>query len=484
MACVAKWRGVRLAAVSVVAFPCVTRGQGGSDSAARIAPPPGIEAPTATAPGSQGAPLVSAADSLAADSTVPYVESMSIGDVVANALRVSPTMAQAAGSLRIGQSGERVAYGEFIPQLSLNSSIYQSNQQSLALVLPTTTALGPVIGYPAQSYTAGLAASFDIFTGGRRTADITAARANTRSADANLLEQRYAVALDAKQAFYAERRAHELVQVSAAAVATAERAVQYAEARMRRGTATRADVLLAQLNAATARQALIAARDTLTTNAYALGRLVGIGGAVAGQGADTLPNVALAMSDSAIVAFAVRSGPGVRAADEAARASDAVVRSTETQYVPDIKITGGYDWANNSAAYSAARPGWVVEIGTSYPLFNGFVREDNVTRASADAHTARVTATDEHRFARAEAERLLASVRFAWQNIAESEEAVRVSAEDLRVVSVRYQNGVATFLDLSTAQVDNQQAGVALITARYDYQIARATLEALIGRDL
>ena len=152
--------------------------------------------------------------------------------------------------------------------------------------------------------------------------------------------------------------------------------------------------------------------------------------------------------------------------------------------MPDIKLTGGYTWANNSLAYSAARPGWVIQLGDSYPLFNGFVREDAVTRASADAHTARVTATDEHRFARAEAERLLASVRFARQSIGEAEEAVRVAAEDLRVVGVRYQNGVATFLDLSTAQVNEQQAGVALVTARYNYQIARASLEALVGREL
>lgn len=74
--------------------------------------------------------------------------------------------------------------------------------------------------------------------------------------------------------------------------------------------------------------------------------------------------------------------------------------------------------------------------------------------------------------------------KFTWQNVAESEEAVRVSQEDLRVVSVRYQNGVDTFLDLSTAQLAEAQAGVDLVTARYNYLVARATLEALVGRDL
>jgi outer membrane protein TolC len=344
--------------------------------------------------------------------------------------------------------------------------------------------VGTVLSYPAQAYSAGLAASYDVFTGGRRTADIKAARATTRSADAALIEQRYAVQLEGREAFYEVQRSRALVAVSLERVSTADRALQYADTRMRRGTATRADVLLARLNVSTARQQLIAARDTFTTSVYALGRLVGVDGAVGTRGDDSLPPVTLALGDSALIDLAVHGSPGVRTADEFARASDAIVRSTQTQYVPDIRLTGGYNWANNSEAYGSIRPGWLVELGTSYPLFNGFQREDDVTRVSATAHTARVTATDERRFARAEAERLLASVRFTWENVAESEEAVRVSDEDLRVVSVRYQNGVDTFLDLSTAQLAEAQAGVDLVSARFNYLIARATLEALVGRDL
>jgi outer membrane protein len=60
----------------------------------------------------------------------------------------------------------------------------------------------------------------------------------------------------------------------------------------------------------------------------------------------------------------------------------------------------------------------------------------------------------------------------------------RTVAEDLRVVNVRYQNGVATSLDFSMAHVDAAQAAVVLVTARYNYRVARASLEALVGREL
>ena len=448
---------------AVLVLPGVALPQGRSDSSAVVA--------------ATGASVRVGADTTPPDTTFTYAAAMHIAEVVSAAIQNSPSMAQAVGALRVGQSGDRVAYGEFLPFVTLNAAGMQSGQHSLS----GATLAG---SFPSQSYSAGIAASYELFTGGRREADIAAARATTRSANAGLVQQRYAVTLLAKETFFADRRARDLVRVSTDAVVTADRALQYAEARMRRGTATRADVLLARLNLTTARQQLIAARDTLTTNAYALGRLVGVPGAVAAEGTDSLPSVALAMPDSAVVALAVGASPGVRAADEFARASDASLHAASTQYVPDVKLIGGYTWANNSIAFSAVRPGWVVELATSYPLFNGFIREDDVTRASAAAHTARVTATDERRFARAEAERLLAAVRFAWENIAEAEEGSRVAEENFRVVSVRYQNGVATFLDLSTAQLDEAQARVALVTARYTYQIARASLEALVGRDL
>jgi len=48
----------------------------------------------------------------------------------------------------------------------------------------------------------------------------------------------------------------------------------------------------------------------------------------------------------------------------------------------------------------------------------------------------------------------------------------------------RYELGATTLLDLLTSQTQLDTARNALIRARYDYRVARAQLEALIGRDL
>jgi outer membrane protein TolC len=274
------------------------------------------------------------------------------------------------------------------------------------------------------------------------------------------------------------------VTVARARVAEGERGLRYAHDRVRAGTATRSDELRAQLELTTGQQQLVASLDTLQTAAYALGRLVGSDGPVGARVPASLEPAPLALADSAIVALAVSQSPVVRASEASATAGRASVRAARTQYVPDLRVTAGYNWANQSLLLGAPRTGWQLGLGTSFPLFNGFQREDAITRAEAASDVARVTAADARRLARADAARLLGALHLSQRNIALAGEAVRSAQEDLRVQTERYRAGISTILDQLTSELAVVQAQLGLVAARYDYQITRASLEALVGRTL
>src|SRR5690242_3195083 len=80
------------------------------------------------------------------DSTpVIHVDSLlDLPTIVRRALDVSPIMAASEGSIREAQSEQRVAAGAYVPSLSANSSVLQSN---------ITTA--PIETSPPASYSAG-----------------------------------------------------------------------------------------------------------------------------------------------------------------------------------------------------------------------------------------------------------------------------------------------------------------------------------------
>lgn len=393
--------------------------------------------------------------------------------VIRRALDVSPLMAASEGTIRTAQSEQRVATGAYVPSLSANSSVLQSNI--------TTVPIGTT---PAASYSAGLSSSIDLYTGGRRGADRARSQADVAAAEVGNVAQRFSVTLTAQRAFYDYLRANELVGVARARVAQAERGFRYAQSRVRAGTTTKSDELRARLEMTSGQQQLVAALDTLQTAAYTLGRIVGANGPVGALGSATDDPKPLALSDSEIISMAVSSSPMVRTANASEQASAAATRSARSLYLPDLRVTGGYNWANQTTILGGVRPGWTVALGTSFPLFNGFLREDAVARADAAAVTARVTALDATRQARAEAARLLSGLRFAEQNIGLAREAVQAAQEDLRVQSERYEAGISTELDQLTSQLAVTQAQLSLVAAHFNYQITRAQLEALVGRTL
>ena len=392
--------------------------------------------------------------------------------VIRRALDVSPLMAASEGSLRAAQSEQRVATGAYVPSLSANSSVLQSNITTLP------------VGTTPTSYSAGLSSSIDVYTGGRRGADRARSQADVAAAEVGNVAQRFSVTLTAQRAYYEYLRANELLGVARARVAQAERGFRYAQSRVRAGTTTKSDELRARLEMTTGQQQLVAALDTLQTAAYTLGRIVGANGPVGALGSSTDDPKPLAVSDSEIISLAVSASPMVRTANASEQASIAATRSARSLYVPNLRVTGGYNWANQTTILGGVRPGWTVALGTSFPLFDGFQRDDAVARADAASETARATARDATREARAEAARLLSGLRFAAQNIALAREAVQAAQEDLRVQSERYEAGISTELDQLTSQLAVTQAQLSLVAAHFNYQITRAQLEALVGRTL
>jgi len=414
-----------------------------------------------------------------ASDTATYGVRLSLETVVARTLAHSPGVAAAQGAVRDAGALRRVALGAYLPTVALNSSAGWTDQSLASSSVSSLTQPSSV-----NAYGAGVAAAIDVFTGGRRGAQRSQAEAISQAVDAGLVQQRYATILLARQGYFEVLRAHELVRVAGESVAQAELGLGYARDREQAGTATRADVLLAQLAASTARRQWLAAGDTLGMTTAALGRLVGADGPVDADALIALEPTPLALSDSGVLALAPAAAPAVVNAQALANADAAAVRASETQYVPTISLGAGYNWSNDGRVTGALRSGWIVALSTSFPLFNGFVREASVTQAKVAAEVATVASADTKRFARAEARRLLGSLRVAEQDIALSREAVRLATEELRVIRARYRAGIATILDVLTSQTALIQADLAFVSARFTYQIALASLEALLGRDL
>jgi outer membrane protein TolC len=400
---------------------------------------------------------------------------ITLDEAVRRAVLVSPGMSGAMADVRTAEAARRSATGAFIPSLSLNSGALRTNQ----------SATGPITQPAQTNWSSGVTAGLELFDGGRRFAARRSAAALIDAADAGLIQQRYAVRLAVKQAFYEVLRADQLIAVAEARIGQAQRSREIAASRHAAGTTTRSDELRADLELSSAREALLSAREDRLTATLNLGRLVGANGPMAAiADAMALGPSPLGYERAQLEAMAVEQAPSVIAAHERARSNAAVEKEAWASYFPSIKAAAGYNVTNDVVVPGAPRDGWQLQVGLSYPLFDGFQREERIDRASAATSVADAQAQDAGRLARAEAGRLTGAVALAEERIGLAGTAVTAAQEDLRVIEARYRVGASAILDLITSQVNLVEAETRLVTARFDYLVARAGLEALIGRDL
>ncbi|WP_420129285.1 TolC family protein [Longimicrobium sp.] len=419
------------------------------------------------------APQPAAAQSAAAQAT----PAVTLEQAVRLAHESNPQVVSATGSIASAQAAERSARGAYLP--SLSASVGSSLAGSSVIGTP---AAGTTLGGTTDSYSAGLSASWDVYTGGRRGAERTAAQADTRAAEATLTAQRADVTLQVQRAFFEVLRTEDLTAVAQSRIQRAEEGVTAAQQRLSLGSATRSDLLRAQLELNTARGDLLQAQTERDAARLALGRLVGADDAVTATRGGESQVAALTDADaSALMARIEAQAPSVLAARAATEAAAAGIDAARSQYLPSVSVSTGYGWNSQNPALDESRTSWQVGVGVSYPIFNGYQREESVVRARTQQAAAQAQLADAQRGVRTDAARALGQLRLAGERITLAEQAVTAAQEDLRVQRERYRLGSSTILDLLSSQEAVVQAESGLVTARYDFQVARAELDALAG---
>ncbi len=407
-------------------------------------------------------------------------QQVTLDEAVRRALLVQPAMVQAKGDVRNAGAAYRASLGAFLPTVSASGSAGRSN----VTAIDRTTGL-PVP--PRYSYTSGLSASLDLFTGFRRLFNWRASGANEDAADAGYVTSRYQVILATKQAFYNAIATEELVRVADAQVRRAQQELQIAVDKLRAGSATRSDSLRAAVDLGTARLALLQAQANFATAQATLGRQIG-----AAADVHAVPDTAMpALPDTTgLRAEVLGQAPAVRQAEAQARSAGAGIWSARSAYLPTLNVSYS-DNRQGTASPSTSRllDGGYPEtyrwnFGLSWTLFNGFVREQQQTSAAVSRDVADARAADARLQANAQLTQLLAALTTSSTQINISTAQVAAATEDLRVQQERYRVGAATILDLLTSQASLTQAQVNLVQSKFNYVIALASLEALVGRAL
>jgi outer membrane protein TolC len=415
---------------------------------------------------------------LAAQLVDGSLETITLDVALAKALARSPIMAQSDLQVENAATGRTAAVGAFLPSLSVSSGASLRSEDRF------DAATDRIVTGSSDSYNAGVSTSLALFSGGRRFAELDRSRADLFAAEAQRDDQRFQVTLQTKRFFFAALRQGELLDVANARLSQGVESLDMTRRQAQVGMATRSDTLRARLEMVNARQAVLEAETATRSARFALARQVGGDEPVIPVVPDGLEPEPLPVSDEQVLRLAEEAAPSVRAAAASTSAASASYSAARSGYLPTIRLSSGYNWANTAASFDGGRSSWSLNLSGTYAIFNGFQRETAIARADETRNVARLQEEDARLAARQAADGALRTLAAAAMAIDIAREAVVLADEDLRAIRERYRLGVATALDVVTSQIALDQARANLVGSRYDYVTAKAELEAVLGRGL
>ena len=403
---------------------------------------------------------------------------ITLDDALARAVVRSPQLAQSEQALVNAGETRRTAVGAFLPTISTNSGMSVRSTQRF------DAATDRLVTGSSNSYNAGLTARYDLFRGGQRFSELDRAAADLTAARARREDQRFNVNFQTKNFFFQALRQEELLTVALRRIEQATQSLEMTRTQQQVGAGTVSDTLRARLEFINSRQAVLNAQVQTRAARFALGRQVGIAEPVIPVAPVDLEPRPLRLSEREILEVAENLAPSVQAAVATFAAAREAYSSSKSAYIPSLSLSSGYNWSNQEASFSGGSTSWNLNFNLSYPIFNGFSREASIVRAEYSTRVARLQEDDARLASRQETDAALRTLETSEWAIEIAGEAVAVADEDLRVTRERYRLSVAIILDVVTSQIASDQARVDLVNARYDYILARAELEAILGRDL
>ncbi len=394
------------------------------------------------------------------------------------ALRASPQVAQAEGSVSNAAWARREVVGSWLPSLNVSSSLSQSYNGSSQRLDPTTQQL---VGGTTTSYSAGFNASMELFDGFRRFAENRSTKADAATADAALVNQEFQVMLQTKQAFFGALAAGELVRVSETRLQRAREQLKISRDKLANGTAIRSDTLRNVVEVGNAELQLLNARTSLATTEASLARLIGVDG-TASAASDPALLEPVRLDTAQLRGAVLIESPAVIQAEAASRSAQAGLSVARAAYFPTLSASYGNSWSGRQLG--SLDGSGSLRVSLSWPLFNGFRREASMSRSAIAAEVAQSQAEDARRQVNAQLTQYFASLAAAQSRHMIAVASIAAAQEDLRIQQERYRLGAATIVEVLTVQQSLDQAEVDRIQALFDYLVAKAQIESLMGREL
>ncbi|MBH8575206.1 TolC family protein [Nostocaceae cyanobacterium CENA369] len=320
--------------------------------------------------------------------------------------------------------------------------------------------------------------NYDLYTSGRRRANIRAAEEQVRVDEFNVETQSLEIGLNVATQYYNLQQADELVRIQRSAVENSQASLRDAQARERAGVGTRFDVLQAQVTLANAQQDLTNAISQQRIARRQVATLLSLPQSVDITAADPVQLAGLwqqSLEQTIVEAFQNR--PELQQFLAQRNISEQQRRQALSQLGPQISLASSYNLQDQYNDRVGVADGYSVGVQTSLTLFDGGAAKASADQSRANIAIAETQFASQRNQIRFDVEQYYSQLQANLENVQTSSVALNQAREALTLARLRFQAGVGTQTDVIAAQNDLTRAEGNRVTAILDYNRALANLQ-------
>lgn len=367
----------------------------------------------------------------------------------------------------------------FFPIVAMNTAgvtTYRDGNRITADILNNPS----VFDRAATGMTAGL-----LITDFGRTRNLTAAaNLSAQSQQQTAVATREQIVFTVDQAFYDALASDVLVKVADQTVQARQVVANQIQALENAKLRSALDLSFANVALAQAQLLLVNARNNRDAAYAILSEAMGLPNQQPFELVDTATAQPPAGNIDSIIQQALDNRPDVKALELQQSAAEHLTTAEERLQLPDIKAlgVGGFTPIGSSRignnAYGA------VGVDVHIPIFNGFL-------FSARAAEARLRAKAAAERVRDIRDTVAREVRVAWLDMNSAFEREDVATKlleqatlALNLAQARYNLGLSSIVELSQAQLQQTEAEISTVTAKYQYEFAISALAFQVGNNI
>jgi outer membrane protein len=422
---------------------------------------------------------------LPAQSQESSVQRLSLEDAVRLAMKHNPELRIAR--LEVERSDARVteAWGTALPSVDFSGSYVRTLKAPLFYAIMNGQPMSIEIGFP-HSLNMALAGRQILFNGAV-IVGIGAAHVYSGLARDLYTSKQVETVAKVRKAYYGALLAREVVDMIRSSLRNAEDNLKNVVLMRKQGIVSEYDELRASVQVENLRPSVIQSENNFALALDALRNTIGVDKDQGFQIADSLTFEAI---DDSLVARAeelvLDSNPNLHAVNRQIELNNAIVFAERSNYLPTIAAFGQYQYQSANTEFKFSTSDLIgssqVGLSVSLNLFQGMQTKARVEQAQLERLKSEEQKISLERSLKTGVHSVIGNLRQARKRLEAQEKTVETAERGYKIVTTRFLANAATQLEVNDAQFALTQAKVNRVQAVYDYLVAAADLDQLIGR--